>query len=117
MLDFKQINADHSIFVKVTGINKSIVSTFIDNIKVMGIKKSNYIEKVKFELTADFEIVDISLISFYLELKVERDRARRMLKLSQTTYIDKILIKYYLNQAKSCNILIKEGILLPNKGS
>lgn len=37
----------------------------------MGIKRSDNIEKVKLELIAAFEMVDIGLISFYPRLKVE----------------------------------------------
>lgn len=92
------------------------MSTFVDDIKVMGPKKSGYIEKVKSELGVVFEMVDIGLISFYLELKIKKTRQKQLLKLFQPAYIEKILEKYYLHLAKLCNIPMKEGILLPNKG-
>ena len=50
------------------------MSTFVDDIKVMGAKKSGHIERVKAELAAAFEMVDMGPISFYLGLKVETDR-------------------------------------------
>ncbi len=76
-LGLKRINADHSIFVTPSGINGPIVSTFVDDIKVMGVKRSGHIEKVKRELSAAFEMVDMGPISFYLGLKVERDRQKK----------------------------------------
>ncbi len=79
-------------------------------------KRSGHIEKVKYELTTAFEMVDMGLISFYLGLKVERNCQNKILKLSQPIYIDKILAKYHLNQVKPCNTPMKEAILLPNKG-
>ena len=82
----------------------------------MSIKSSGHIKKVKLELAIAFEMADIRPISFYLRLKVERNRVKKILKLSQPAYIDKILAKYYLDQAKPCNILMKEEIPLPNKG-
>lgn len=48
-------------------------------------------------------------ISFYLGLKVEKNCQKKTLKLSQLAYIDKIITKYYLNLAKSCNIPMKEA--------
>lgn len=54
-------------------------------------------------------------ISFYLGLKIERNCQNKTLKLSQPTYIKKILTKYHFNQVKPYNTLIKEVILLPNK--
>lgn len=115
-LGFSQINVDHSTFVILAVINGPIVSTFVDEIKVMGVEVSGYIEKVKQELATAFEMIDIGPISFYLDLKVEKDCEKKILKLSQPVYIEKILAKYYLNQVKLCNTLIKEVILLPNKG-
>lgn len=113
---FGQIIADHSIFVIPAGINRPIVSTFVDDIEVMEVKKSGHIEKVKQELVAAFEIVDIGLISFYLNLKMEKNCQNKILQLSQLVYNEKLLAKYHFNQAKPCNTLMKKAILLPNKG-
>ncbi len=115
-LGLSRINADHNIFVTSAGIHGPIVSTFVDDIKVMGVKGSGHIEKVKHELATAFEMVDMGPISFYLGLKVERNRQNKTLKLSQPAYIDKILAKYHLDQAKPCNTPMKEPILLPNEG-
>lgn len=49
-LSLRQINADHSISITSAGLNGPIVSTFVDDIKIMAIKGSGLIEKVKAEL-------------------------------------------------------------------
>lgn len=46
-LRLQQINADHSIFIFSIRINKLIVSTFIDNIKIIEIKDSSIIIRIK----------------------------------------------------------------------
>ncbi len=79
-------------------------------------KESGHIEKVKRELAAAFEMMDMGPINFYLGLKVETDRQKKTLKLSQPAYIDKILSKYHLDLAKPCNTSMKEAILLQNEG-
>lgn len=38
-----QINVDHNIFVIPVGINKGIISTFIDDMKVIEVKRLGYI--------------------------------------------------------------------------
>lgn len=116
-LGLKKINIDHSIFVIIARINKPIVNTFVDDIKVIRVKRSGYIKKVKRELALTFEMIDIGPISFYLGLKVERNQAKKTLKLLQPAYIDKILTKYHINQAKPCNTSLKKRMLLPNKSS
>ena len=108
-LGLKRINADHSIFVTSQGLNGPIVSTFVDDIKIMGVKGSRVIDRVKAELTYAFEMVDMGQISFYLGLKVERDRQRRIIKLSQPAYIEKVLQKFHLHQANSCTTPMVEA--------
>ncbi len=63
------------------------MSTFVNDIKIMGPKNTEVIAKVKMELTAAFKMVDMGPISFYLGLKVDRDRKKRTIKLSQPAYI------------------------------
>lgn len=53
-LSLKWINADYSIFVIFAGINGPIVSTFLDNIKVMRTKESGYMDRVKAKLATVF---------------------------------------------------------------
>lgn len=48
----------------------------------MGVKESNHIEKVKLELTATFKIADIRPMSFHLGLTIEKNKAKKILKLS-----------------------------------
>lgn len=61
-------------------------------------------------------MANIRPINFYLGLKVMQDRVKKTLKLSQPTYIDKILAKFYLDQAKISNMSMKETLLLSNEG-
>lgn len=55
-------------------ISRLIVSMFVDNIKVINIKRSGYTEKIKQKLTTTFIIVEILPNSFYLELKVKKNQ-------------------------------------------
>lgn len=57
-------------------------------------------------------MIDMGPISFYLGLKVERDREKKMIKLSQPAYIDKVLAKFYFDKAYRVNTPIKENALL-----
>lgn len=69
----QKINANHSIFFTSAGLDTLVVSTFIDDIKIMASKDSKIILQIKSELAAIFSIVDIGPISFYLGLKVQCD--------------------------------------------
>lgn len=114
-LGLRRINADHSIFITSAGLNGPIVSTFVDDIKIMAIKGSGFIEKVKAELTSAIQMADMGPISFYLGLKLERNREEKTIKLSQPAYIEKILCKFFLDQANPSNTPMRESVqLLPN---
>lgn len=69
-------------------------------------------QTVKVKLTLAFLMVDISLIRFYLGLKVDRDREKQTIKLSQLAYIDKMLDKFHHDWAYTINTPIKEMAIL-----
>ena len=94
------------------GLNGLVVSIFVDDIKIMAPKGSGITQRVKMELTSAFSIVDMGPISFYLGLKVERDREKRTIKLSQPAYIDKVLSKFHLDKAHTATTPIKESSIL-----
>lgn len=86
-LGFTCINANHNIFITRQGLEGPIVSNLVNNTKIMGLRDIGVITKVKIELMAMFEIVNIGLISFYLSLKVDRNHEKKTIKLSQLIYI------------------------------
>lgn len=67
---------DHSIFITLAGLDGPVVSTFVDNIKIMALKDSGIIAQVKSKLAAAFFMVNMGPISFYLGLKVKHDRGK-----------------------------------------
>lgn len=108
-LGLAKINADHSIFISKTGLNGPVVSTFVDDIKIIAPKGSGHISRVKSELAAAFSMVDMGPISFYLGLKVQRDRGKRTIKLSQPAYIDEVLSRFHLDKTHAVTTPMKES--------
>ncbi len=76
-LGFLYIYTNHSIFILLTSLNGPIVSMFINDIKIIDIKSSKCIIRVKLELIAEFLIVDLGPLCLYLDLKVERNKKKR----------------------------------------
>lgn len=56
---------DYSIFISIVGINKLIISIFVNDIKIIGAKSLRIINCIKTKLTSIFKNVDIRPISFY----------------------------------------------------
>ena len=55
---------------------------------------------------------DLGEAAYILGIKIYRDRSRRLIALSQTTYIDKMLKKYSMVNPKKGSLPIVKGIKL-----
>ena len=55
---------------------------------------------------------DLGEAVYILGIKIYRDRSRRLLGLSQSTYIDKVLKRYNMSEAKKWFLPVSHGIRL-----
>lgn len=111
-IGLKQINIDHSIFATSAGLDGPVVSMFVNDIKIMASKESGIIKRVKSELSSAFSMVDMGSISFYLGLKIERNRVNQKIKLFQLAYIDKVLNNFHFDKAHIVSTPIKKSAIL-----
>lgn len=114
-LGLKKLHADHGIFAIKNGLKGSIVSLFVDDLNIIAPKGTGQITRVKDKLKAAFSMVNMGPISFYLGLKIKRNREQRTLKLSQPAYINPIVHRFGLRSTKSFNTPMQEDVLLMNK--
>ena len=55
---------------------------------------------------------DLGEAAYILSIKIYRDRSRRLIGLSQSTYLDKILKKFKMDQAKKGFLPVLQGVRL-----
>lgn len=110
-LGLKQMNANHNIFVIKASPDGPVVSTFVNDIKIMTSKNGRIIRQVQLELTFAFFMIEIGSISFYLGLKVQRDSENKLIKLSQPVYINKVLNNFNFDKTYTINIIMKKTAL------
>ena len=55
---------------------------------------------------------DLGEAAYILGIKLYRDRSRRLIGLSQSTYLDKVLKKFKMDQAKKGFLLVLQGVKL-----
>ncbi|KAL0288115.1 UNVERIFIED_CONTAM: Retrovirus-related Pol polyprotein from transposon TNT 1-94 [Sesamum radiatum] len=60
---------------------------------------------------------DMGETSYILGIKIYRDRSRRMLGLSQSSYIEKVLKRFKIKNSKREHIPMRHGIKLSKKQS
>ena len=70
------------------------------------------LSSVKIQLSTQFQLKDLEEAQYILGIKVLRYHKSRKLKLSQTTYFPKLLVKYVMQDSKkSCYISVMEFLL------
>lgn len=78
-LGLERLNTDHEIFATAIGIDSSFISLWVNDLNLFTPRGSPWMKKMKDELSAAFRMVDIGPIQFYLRLKVEQDREKKII--------------------------------------
>jgi hypothetical protein len=58
---------------------------------------------------------DLEEAVYILDIKIYRDRSKRLIELSQDVYIDKILNRFNMQDSEKCFLPISHGITLSKK--
>jgi hypothetical protein len=106
-LGFRRLNSDHSMFVR----NGVIIAVYVDDFLLVE-KDKSAIQDVKQCLNDMFKMSDLSPVSYYLGMKVERNRAERTIRLTQTAYINKVLQTFQQSQTVSVDTSMNPDAVL-----
>ena len=99
--DFKHIESNHSLFVNEE--TRLIVSVYVNDIQIYDPRRSKHISNLKKELSKRFAIIDLDLCSYYLSIEIQRNRAKRSVRITQSTYLKKVLARF--NMTNSAPVL------------
>jgi len=69
----------------------------------------SFLQETKKFLTKNFEMKDLGEDSFVLGIKILRDRFQGILRLSQESYIDKVLDRFNMKDSKPGDTPIAKG--------
>ncbi|KAL6327918.1 hypothetical protein AAG906_027329 [Vitis piasezkii] len=87
---FKENIVDRCIYLRVSGSSYIFLVLYVDDI-LLASNDSDLLIETKHMLSTYFDMKDLGEASYVLGIKILRDRANGVLKLSQRTYIEKIL--------------------------
>ncbi|GKE14443.1 retrotransposon protein, putative, ty1-copia subclass [Tanacetum coccineum] len=93
------------VYQKASGSNATFLILYADNIIIMG----NHIpslQSVKDYLGKCFSMKDLGEAAFIHEIKIYRDRSKRLIRLGQNAYMDKFLKRYRMDNSKRAALLI-----------
>ncbi|GJV18232.1 retrotransposon protein, putative, ty1-copia subclass, partial [Tanacetum coccineum] len=106
---FAQNLDEPCVYQKASGSNVTFLILYVDDIIIMG----NHIpslQSVKDYLGKCFAMKDLGEAAFILGIKIYRDRSKRLIRLSQNAYMDKILKRYKMDNSKRGHIPMQERL-------
>jgi hypothetical protein len=96
---FIRTHGEACIYKKVSGSSVAFLILYVDDILLIG-NDIELLSSVKGYLNKCFSMKDLGEAAYILGIKIYRDRSRRLIGLSQSTYLDKILKKFRMDESK-----------------
>jgi hypothetical protein len=91
-----QLTADSCVFVGGYGDDLIIVAIYVDDILLFGPSPAR-LAKLKADLSQAFKMTDMGPCEYYLGVHIQRDRVKRTIKISQSSYIKRLLAAFDLD--------------------
>src|SRR5215204_2957790 len=108
---FIQCHGEACIYKKVSGSSVAFLILSVDVILLIG-NDIELLRSVKVYLNNSFSMKDLGEAAYILGIKIYRDRSRRLIGLSQSTYLDKVLKKFKMDQSKKGFLPVLQGVKL-----
>ena len=108
---FIQTYDEACIYKKVSGSSVAFLILYVDDVSLIG-NDIEFLDSIKGYLNKNFSIKDLSEATYILGIKIYRDRSRRLIGLSQSIYLGKILKKFKMDQAKKGFLPVLQGVKL-----
>ncbi|GKU97061.1 hypothetical protein SLEP1_g10245 [Rubroshorea leprosula] len=113
---FSQNLDEACVYKKTQGNAITFLVLYVDDILLIG-NDIGMLSTVKLWLSNHFSMKDLGDATYILGLKLYRDRSNRLLGLSQSAYINKIVAKFNMQDSKKGFVPFRHGIFLSKKMS
>ncbi|KAK2378762.1 putative mitochondrial protein [Trifolium repens] len=96
---FQKCNVDHCCFFKRYNSSYIILLLYVDDMLVAG-SDMDEIRNLKKQLSKEFDMKDLGPAKKILGMQITRDKENRVLQLSQAEYINRVLQRFNMGNAK-----------------
>ena len=107
-IGFKQTKSDPSIYIWLKDGIRIILPVFVDDITIAS-KKRSKIRKLIEDLSKKFKVKELGPTSYLLGIKIDYDRKKRTLQMSQTQYILDMLKRFNLSDCHAVTTPMDPG--------
>ncbi|KAJ9542391.1 hypothetical protein OSB04_028897 [Centaurea solstitialis] len=108
---FAKSEFEPCVYTKFSGSIVTFLVLYVDDILLIG-NNVPTLQSVKEWLSKCFQMKDLGEAAYILGIKIYRNRSKRLIGLSQSTYIDKILKRFRMDESKKGFIPMQHGIVL-----
>ena len=108
---FIQTFGEACIYKKVSGSSIAFLILYVDDILLIG-NDIEFLDSIKGYLNKSFSMKDVDEATYILGTKIYRDRSRRLIGLSQSTYLDNFFEEVQNDQAKKGFLPVLQGVKL-----
>ena len=105
---FIQTYGEACIYKKVSGSSVAFLILYVDDILLIG-NGIEFLDDIKRYLNKIFFNEDLGEAAYILGIKINRHRSRRLIGLSQSTYLGKVLKKFKMDQSKKGFLRVLQG--------
>jgi len=110
-IGFTRSKVDQAVYYRRAPDEHVVITVSVDDMAVTA-NRTSHITRFKSQLRKFFEITDLGELNWLLGLKVTRDRGARTLTLSQKAYVDTIVERFYMGDAKSAQTPMEPTLTL-----
>jgi len=111
---FHQNEEEPCVYKKESGSIVVFLIIYVDDILLIG-NDIPMLQSVKTSLNIGFSMKDLGESAYILGIKIYRYRSKRLIGLSQDTYIDKVLKWFNMEQSKRGFLRMSHGMYFSNK--
>jgi Reverse transcriptase (RNA-dependent DNA polymerase) len=109
--DFIKCKEEPCVYRKTSGSIIAFLFLYVDDILLMG-NDIPLLQSVKSSLKKVFSMKNLGETDYILGIKIYRDRSKRLIGLSQSTYINKVLNQFSMQNSKKGFLPMNHGTQL-----
>ncbi|KAK4381680.1 Retrovirus-related Pol polyprotein from transposon TNT 1-94 [Sesamum angolense] len=114
--DFVKNDFDPCVYKKVSGSSVLFLVLYVDDILLIG-NDIKILGDTKAWLSTQFSMKDLGEASYILGIKIFRDRSKRILGMTQNSYVEKLLKRFNMEHSKRGFLPMRHGVKLSKKQS
>lgn len=115
-LGFRRIHADYCIYVLQRGKSICFIAVYVDDIGIL-CDDLKFMQEIKHRIGQRFKIKDLGVISQLLGIAIDYDQEKRVLRLSQTRYIEESLKRFHCDDGITRRTPLSSGVKLSKADS